>query len=99
MQKVLIYTKAKESNPGNPAGAATTTGILPQSELSEIDSFRDDQDRISVKKINQGGGANLVYSDPDGVPYKIKPGALQNKKFLTFPADFEKLNVEVLNTR
>ena len=99
LEKVLLYTKAKESNPGNPAGAATTTGILPQSELSDIDSFRDDNNKISVKKINQGGGANLVYNDEEGNAYKIKPGALQNKKFLTFPADFEKLNVEILNTR
>jgi hypothetical protein len=99
LEKVLLYTKAKESNPGNPAGAATTTGILPQSELSDIDSFRDDNNKISVKKINQGGGANLVYNDEEGNAYKIKPGALQNKKFLTFPTDFEKLNVEILNTR
>jgi hypothetical protein len=99
LEKVLLYTKAKESNPGNPAGAAKGTGILPKSELSDIDSFRDENNKISVKKINQDGGANLVYNDEEGNAYRIQPGALKDKKFLTFPDDFEKLNVEILSTK
>ena len=84
LEKVLIYTKAKEANPGNPLGAATTTGILPKSEVTEIDVYRDEKG-INKKLFNQGGGANQVFAGKDGKLYKVKPSALEKKgKYLYF---------------
>jgi len=85
LEKVLLYTKAKESNPGNPLGAATTTGILPKSEVTEIDVYRDEQGGINKKLFNQGGGSNQVFQGKDGKLYKVKPSALEKKgKYLYF---------------
>jgi len=84
LEKVLLYTKAKESNPGNPLGAATTTGILPKSEVTEIDVYRDETG-INKKLFNQGGGANQIFQGKDGKLYKVKPSALEKKgKYLYF---------------
>ena len=84
LEKVLIYTKAKEANPGNPLGAATTTGILPKSEVTEIDVYRDETG-INKKLFNQGGGANQIFQGKDGKLYKVKPSALEKKgKYLYF---------------
>ena len=84
LEKVLLYTKAKESNPGNPLGAATTTGILPKSEITEINVYRDEQG-INKKLFNQGGGSNQVFQGDDGKLYKVKPSALEKKgKYLYF---------------
>ena len=92
LEKVLLYTKAKESNPGNPLGAATTTGILPKSEITEINVYRDEQG-INKKLFNQGGGANQIFQGEDGKLYKVKPSALEGKgKYLYFkyPGDSNK---------
>lgn len=84
LEKVLIYTKSKESNPGNPLGAATTTGILPKSEITEINVYRDEQG-INKKLFNQGGGANQIFQGEDGKIYKVEESALKNKsKYLYF---------------
>ena len=84
LEKVLLYTKAKESNPGNPLGAATTTSIIPKSEITEIDVYRDETG-INKKLFNEGGGSNQVFQGKDGKLYKVKPSALEKKgKYLYF---------------
>ena len=84
LEKVLIYTKAKEANPGNPLGAATTTSIIPKSEITEIDVYRDETG-INKKLFNEGGGSNQVFQGKDGKLYKVKPSALEKKgKYLYF---------------
>tara|TARA_Y100001963_G_scaffold130339_1_gene186519 strand:+ start:410 stop:1618 length:1209 start_codon:yes stop_codon:yes gene_type:complete len=84
LEKVLLYTKAKESNPGNPLGAATTTSIIPKSEITEIDVYKDEIG-INKKLFNEGGGSNQVFQGEDGKLYRVKPSALEGKgKYLYF---------------
>jgi len=97
--KINLYTEAKADNPGNDVAAATSTTYLPKSEMIDIDLFRDDQDRIVSKDINNAGGANKVYKNIDGKPYRIKPGALQKEKYLKWPDDFELIEgVEIITS-
>ena len=97
--KVNLYLEAKSEMPGNDVGAATATTYLPKSEMVDIDLFRDDQDRIVSKDINNAGGANKVYTDIEGKPYRIKPGALQKEKYLKWPDDFELIEgVEIITS-
>ena len=104
LEKVLLYTKAKETQL-NPLGAATTTSILPKSEITEIDVYRDETG-INKKLFNKGGGAGQVFQGEDGKLYKVKPGALEKKgKYLYFEypddsskSDFTEIQgVEVLD--
>jgi len=98
--KINLYTETKTEMPGDTAGAAAATGYLPAGELKDIDVYRDDSNRISSKEINKGGAGNEVFKDTEGNPWKIKPGALEKKKYLTFPDDFEKVEgVEIITPK
>jgi len=95
--KINLYTETKSDMPGDTAGAAAASGFLPKGEMKDIDVYRDDSSRISSKEINKAGAGNEVFRDTEGNPWKIKDGALQNKKYLTFPEDFEKVEgVEII---
>jgi len=98
--KINLYTETKTEMPGNDLGAATATGYLPQGEMVDIDIYRDDQDRIVSKEVNKDGGANKVYKDEAGKPFRIKPGALEKKKYLEWPDDFEPVEgVEIITPK
>lgn len=98
--KINLYAETKNEMPGDTAGAAAATGYLPAGELKDIDVYRDDSNRISSKQINKGGASNEVFKDTEGQPWKIKPGALEKKKYLTFPDDFEKVEgVEIITPK
>jgi len=98
--KINLYTETKTEMPGNDVGAATATGYLPQGEMVDIDIYRDDQDRIVSKDINKDGGANKVYKDEAGKPFRIRPGALEKEKYLKWPDDFEPVEgVEIITPK
>ena len=98
--KINLYTETKTEMPGNDVGAATATGYLPQGEMVDIDIYRDDQDRIVSKEVTKDGGANKVYKDEAGKPFRIRPGALEKEKYLKWPDDFEPVEgVEIITPK
>jgi hypothetical protein len=98
--KINLYTETKIEMPGDDVGAATATGYLPQGEMVDVDVYRDDQDRIVSKEITKDGGANKVYKDEAGKPFRIRPGALEKEKYLKWPDDFEPVEgVEIITPK
>jgi hypothetical protein len=97
--KINLYAEAKRELL-NDVAAATSTTYLPQGEMVDIDIYRDDQDRIVSKEITKDGGANKVYKNEAGKPFRIRPGALEKEKYLKWPGDFELIEgVEIITPK
>jgi hypothetical protein len=96
--KINLYAEAKRELL-NDVAAATSTTYLPQGEMVDIDIYRDDQDRIVSKEVTKDGGANKVYKNEAGKPFRINLAHSKREKYLKWPGDFELIEgVEIITS-